>query len=211
MAGCCSHSTCDASAASPRLRLALWIALIVNAAMFLVEFVAGLAVGSVALWADALDFAGDAANYALSLTVLSWGLIWRARAALLKGVAMVLFGAVVMARALWAFQHGVTPEPITMGVVGMLALLANAGVARLLYRFRSGDANMRSVWLCSRNDAIGNRRLRYRKRIAGPCRWTSEVRARAVVGACHRRSRPARHRRRTTSPSEGMRTAERRA
>jgi Co/Zn/Cd efflux system component len=85
MAGCCSHSTCDASAASPRFRQALWIALIVNAAMFLVEFVAGLAVGSVALWADALDFAGDAANYALSLTVLSWGLIWRARAALLKG------------------------------------------------------------------------------------------------------------------------------
>ncbi len=76
MAGCCSHSTCDASAASPRFRQALWIALIVNAAMFLVEFVAGLAVGSVALWADALDFAGDAANYALSLTVLSWGLIW---------------------------------------------------------------------------------------------------------------------------------------
>ena len=156
MAGCCSHSTCYASAASPRFRQALWIALIANAAMFLVEFVAGLAVGSVALWADALDFAGDAANYALSLTVLSWGLIWRARAALLKGVAMVLFGAVVMARALWAFQHGVTPEPITMGVVGMLALLANAGVAMLLYRFRSGDANMRSVWLCSRNDAIGN-------------------------------------------------------
>jgi len=156
MAGCCSHSTCDASAASPRLRLALWIALIVNAVMFLVEFFAGLAVGSVALWADALDFAGDAANYALSLTVLSWGLIWRARAALLKGVAMVLFGAVVMARALWAFQHGVTPEPITMGVVGILALLANAGVAMMLYRFRAGDANMRSVWLCSRNDAIGN-------------------------------------------------------
>ena len=76
--------------------------------------------------------------------------------ALLKGLAMVLFGAVVMARALWAFQHGVTPEPITMGVVGILALLANTGVAMLLYRFRSGDANMRSVWLCSRNDAIGN-------------------------------------------------------
>lgn len=156
MAGCCSHSTCDASTTSPRFRQALWIALIVNAAMFVVEFVAGLAVGSVALWADALDFAGDAANYALSLTVLSWGLIWRARAALLKGMVMVLFGAVVMARALWAFQHVVTPEPITMGLVGILALLANAGVAIMLYRFRAGDANMRSVWLCSRNDAIGN-------------------------------------------------------
>jgi len=114
VAGCCSHSTCDAGAASPRFRQALWIALGVNAAMFVVEFVAGLAVGSVALWADALDFAGDAANYALSLMVLSWG------------------------------------------KVGVLALLANAGVALLLYRFRGGDANMRSVWLCSRNDAIGN-------------------------------------------------------
>jgi len=134
----------------------LWIALIVNAAMFLVEFVAGLAAGSVALWADALDFAGDAANYTLSLTVLSWGAMWRARAALLKGVAMALFGALVMARALWAFQHGVSPEPLTMGTVGVLALLANAGVALMLYRFRAGDANMRSVWLCSRNDAIGN-------------------------------------------------------
>ncbi|TAH44620.1 MAG: cation transporter [Betaproteobacteria bacterium] len=156
MSGCCSHSACDASAASPRFRQALWIALIINAAMFLVEFVAGLAAGSVALWADALDFAGDAANYTLSLTVLSWGLMWRARAALLKGVAMALFGTVVMARALWAFQHGITPEPLTMGAVGVLALAANAGVALMLYRFRTGDANMRSVWLCSRNDAIGN-------------------------------------------------------
>ena len=156
MSGCCSHSACDASAASPRFRQALWIALIINGAMFLVEFVAGLAAGSVALWADALDFAGDAANYALSLTVLSWGLMWRARAALLKGVAMALFGTVVMARALWAFQQGITPEPLTMGAVGVLALVANAGVALMLYRFRGGDANMRSVWLCSRNDAIGN-------------------------------------------------------
>ncbi|WP_449191825.1 cation transporter [Thauera sp.] len=156
MAGCCSHSTCDAGAASPRFRQALWIALGVNAAMFVVEFVAGLAVGSVALWADALDFAGDAANYALSLMVLSWGLLWRARAALLKGVVMTLFGAAVVVRALWAFQHGLVPEPLTMGAVGVLALLANAGVALLLYRFRGGDANMRSVWLCSRNDAIGN-------------------------------------------------------
>ncbi|HRJ25291.1 MAG TPA: cation transporter [Thauera sp.] len=156
MAGCCSHSTCDAGAASPRFRQALWIALGVNAAMFVVEFVAGLAVGSVALWADALDFAGDAANYALSLMVLSWGVLWRARAALLKGVVMTLFGAAVVVRALWAFQHGLVPEPLTMGAVGVLALLANAGVALLLYRFRGGDANMRSVWLCSRNDAIGN-------------------------------------------------------
>ncbi|HAY11617.1 MAG TPA: cobalt transporter, partial [Thauera sp.] len=79
-----------------------------------------------------------------------------ARAALLKGVVMTLFGAAVVVRALWAFQHGLVPEPLTMGAVGVLALLANAGVALLLYRFRGGDANMRSVWLCSRNDAIGN-------------------------------------------------------
>lgn len=156
MAGCCSHSACDFSTVSPRFRRALWMALIVNAAMFLIELVAGLAAGSVALWADALDFAGDAANYGLSLTVLSWGLTWRARAALIKGAAMALFGGLVMARTGWAFQQGVAPEPMTMGLVGMLALAANVAVAVMLFRFRSGDANMRSVWLCSRNDAIGN-------------------------------------------------------
>ena len=108
------------------------------------------------LWADALDFAGDAANYAISLVALSMGLMWRARVAMLKGLTMAAFGVVVVARSALAFYHGVPPEAMTMGLVGALALLANLVTAVMLFSFREGDANMRSVWLCSRNDAIGN-------------------------------------------------------
>ncbi len=140
----------------PAYRRVLWIALLVNAAMFAVEIGAGVASGSVSLLADAIDFFGDAANYALSLAVLPLGLAWRARAAVAKAASMVLFGLFVLGRAGWAALGGVPPEALTMGAVGVLALTANVGVAALLYAWRSGDANMRSVWLCSRNDAIGN-------------------------------------------------------
>lgn len=135
---------------------ALWIALLVNAAMFAVEIAAGLSAGSVSLLADAIDFLGDAANYGVTLAVLSLGVVWRARAAALKAATMLVFGGAVLAKALWSMSQGVPPEPFTMGVVGGLALAANVGVALLLYAFREGDANMRGVWLCSRNDAIGN-------------------------------------------------------
>lgn len=124
--------------------------------MFLLEVGAGLQAGSVALLADAIDFFGDAANYGLSLAVLSRGALWRSRTALLKAWCMLAFGVAVLARAAWAAWSGITPEAATMGAVGTLALAANVGVALLLYRFREGDANMRSVWLCTRNDAIGN-------------------------------------------------------
>ena len=140
----------------PRWRRALWIALVVNAAMFGVELVAGLQANSVSLLADAVDFAGDAANYALSLAVLSMALVWRSRAALVKGATMFAYGLFVLARAGWLLHSGSVPEPLAMGVVGFVALLANTGVAVLLYAFRTGDANMRSVWLCSRNDALSN-------------------------------------------------------
>jgi Co/Zn/Cd efflux system component len=160
---CACHSSCStetpANAAppiDPRWRRALWIALVVNAAMFGVELVAGLQANSVSLLADAVDFAGDAANYALSLAVLSMALVWRSRAAYVKGATMFAYGLFVLARAGWLLQSGSVPEPLTMGVVGLVALLANAGVAVLLYAFRTGDANMRSVWLCSRNDALSN-------------------------------------------------------
>lgn len=160
---CACHSSCStetpANAAppiDPRWRRALWIALVVNAAMFGVELVAGLQANSVSLLADAVDFAGDAANYALSLAVLSMALVWRSRAAFVKGATMFAYGLFVLARAGWLLQSGSVPEPLTMGVVGLVALLANAGVAVLLYGFRTGDANMRSVWLCSRNDALSN-------------------------------------------------------
>lgn len=134
----------------------LWIALAVNALMFGVEIVAGLRSGSVALLADAIDFFGDAANYGVTIAVLSLGLAWRARAALLKAASMLAFGAAVLGKAVWSMSQGLPPEAITMGLVGALALAANLGVAGLLYAFRRGDANMRGVWLCTRNDAIGN-------------------------------------------------------
>jgi cation diffusion facilitator family transporter len=159
MSACCDHDHCHTPAAGavpPGYRRALWIALAVNAAMALVEIGAGLAAGSVSLLADAVDFFGDAANYALSLAVLAMALHWRSRVALLKGWTMAGFGVFVLGRAAWSLATGQVPEPVTMGVVGTLALLANLGVALLLYAYRDGDANMRSVWLCTRNDAIGN-------------------------------------------------------
>ncbi len=157
MAGCCdSACTTLAADAGPRYRRILWIALAINAVMFLVEVFGGLASGSVSLLADAVDFAGDAANYGISLAVLSMGLLWRARAAWFKGACMALFGVFVLARTGWAGWAGTTPEPVQMGAIAILALIANVVTALMLYAFREGDANMRSVWLCSRNDAIGN-------------------------------------------------------
>lgn len=141
---------------NPRWRLILWIALIANAAMFLVEIIAGLAADSRALQADALDFFGDAANYAVSLGVAGLALAWRAKAAMLKAATMLVFGLWVIGYAVYAIAVGSNPEPTTMGVVGVAALLVNISVALMLFRYREGDANMRSVWICSRNDAIGN-------------------------------------------------------
>jgi Co/Zn/Cd efflux system component len=152
-ASCCPPAP---PAADPRVRRVLWVALVVNAAMFAVEVSAGLAAGSVSLLADAVDFFGDAVNYGVSLAVLSMAIRVRARAAQLKAACMAAFGVFVLARAGWAAQSGVVPEPLTMGVVAIVALAANVGVALLLFRYRAGDANMRSVWICSRNDAIGN-------------------------------------------------------
>ncbi|HSV45386.1 MAG TPA: cation transporter [Ramlibacter sp.] len=150
------HHGHGSGAPSARLRRVLWVALAVNALMFALEIGAGLRAGSVALLADAIDFFGDAANYALSLAVLSMGLLWRARAAAVKAASMLAFGVLVLGRAAWSAASGGVPEPVTMGAVGALALAANLGVAALLYAWRDGDANMRSVWLCTRNDAIGN-------------------------------------------------------
>ena len=159
MSGCCSHDGCAAeskASTSPAWRRALWVALAVNAAMFLGEIVAGAAAGSASLQADALDFLGDAANYAISLGVAGLGLTWRARAALLKGWGLLALGLWVLGSAVWHFTAGTLPQAEVMGVVGILALIANTGVAVMLFRFRQGDSNMRSVWICSRNDAIGN-------------------------------------------------------
>jgi cation diffusion facilitator family transporter len=142
--------------ASPRYRRVLWIALVVNAVMFAIELWAGFGTGSVSLLADAIDFFGDAANYGVSLAVLTMALAWRARAAFVKGICMLVFGLFVIGKALWAARTGTPPEAFTMGAISLLALAANVGVAVILYAWREGDANMRSVWLCSRNDAVGN-------------------------------------------------------
>jgi Co/Zn/Cd efflux system component len=144
------------SANNPRYRNILWAALIINLAMFGIEIGAGFKSGSTSLLADAIDFFGDAANYGVSLAVLSAGALLRSRTALLKGVCMIAFGLFVLARAAWMYSQGGTPEALTMGTIGLLALIANMGVAAMLYAYREGDASMRSVWLCSRNDAIGN-------------------------------------------------------
>lgn len=150
------HGHGPSGIAPPGYRRVLWIALFVNFLMFAVEIGAGVSSGSVSLLADAIDFLGDAANYAVSLAVLAMALAWRARAALLKAACMIGFGVFVLGRAAWVAYSGQTPEPLTMGLVGLLALAANVGVGWLLFAFREGDANMRSVWLCTRNDAIGN-------------------------------------------------------
>ena len=144
------------AAQDPKYRKILWFALIVNAVMFAIELGAGFRSGSVSLLADAIDFLGDAANYGVSLAVLTMAMAWRSKAALLKGACMLGFGFFVLGRAIWAAKTGVVPEAATMGVIGFLALTANISVALLLYNYRTGDANMRSVWLCSRNDAFGN-------------------------------------------------------
>lgn len=151
----CASST-EGSASDPRWRRALWIALGVNATMFAIEIGAGIAGGSRALQADALDFLGDSANYAISLAVSGMALAWRSRAATVKGLTLAALGIYVLIATAWAVWHGSSPEAPVMGAVGTVALFANGLVAVKLYRVRAGDANMRSVWICSRNDAIGN-------------------------------------------------------
>lgn len=155
--GCCGgDEAAPTDKVDPIWRRALWIALVINAGMFLAEMAAGVAGGSKSLQADALDFLGDAANYAISLGVVGLAMVWRARPAMLKGMTIFLFERGVIASALWSAVHGLLPHAEMMGVVGFAALIANVAVAAMLFRYRSGDANMRSVWICSRNDAVGN-------------------------------------------------------
>lgn len=154
-ANCCEHKH-EPSSIDGRYRRILWIALIINALMFAIEIAAGLSANSVSLLADSLDFFGDAANYGISLWVLGMSVQWRAKASLLKATSMAVFGVWVLASAVWNLIQGVVPDAKTMSLIGVLALLANITVAVLLYAYRNGDSNMRSVWLCTRNDALGN-------------------------------------------------------
>lgn len=154
--GCCGGCEAPPARQDKAWRRVLWIALAINATMFAVEIVAGVAASSAALRADALDFLGDSANYAISLGVAGLALQWRARAALLKGASLFLLGLWVLGSTVWMALTGTLPRAETMGIVGGIALVANLVCALLLWRHRDGDANRRSVWICSRNDAIGN-------------------------------------------------------
>ncbi|GAA5018162.1 cation diffusion facilitator family transporter [Acinetobacter puyangensis] len=157
MACCCTPEPPKQNRSYPaKFKMALWIALVINLSLFIVEVIGGIYAHSSSLWADALDFAGDSMNYAISLAVLGMSLYWRATVALLKGVTMASFGIFVLIKMCYAYTLGIVPEAMTMGLIGILALIANVICAVILYAFRDGDANMKSVWLCSRNDAIGN-------------------------------------------------------
>lgn len=153
---CPSDNVSDTNAIDPIFRRILWIALISNGLMFVVEIVASYFGDSISLQADALDFLGDAANYAISLFVLGMALHLRARASMVKGITMAVFGLWVIGNAVNRALVGSAPEPSVMGGIAVVALAVNFIVAFLLYRYREGDSNMRSIWLCSRNDAIGN-------------------------------------------------------
>lgn len=153
---CCSCEAPKFDGVSTAYRRALWAVIAVNATMFAVEIGAGALSGSMALWADSLDFLGDSLTYGLSLWVIGRPPAWRARAAVLKGLSLAAMGLGVLAATLWQTLVLGVPEAFVMSGVGALALAANLASVLILFRWRDGDANVRSVWLCSRNDAIGN-------------------------------------------------------
>jgi len=150
------HHHAPQSAPEGAYRRVLWVALVINAAMFAVELIAGWQARSVALQADALDFFGDATTYAVTLIVLGMGARWRAIAGMAKGLSLGVFGLWVLATTVIRYHEGGPPVAELMGSIGLLALVANLACVFLLYKFRAGDSNMRSVWLCSRNDAVAN-------------------------------------------------------
>ncbi|HSM43270.1 MAG TPA: cation transporter [Afifellaceae bacterium] len=156
MTGCGCGSGVKFDGLSPDYRRALWAVIAINGIMFLVEFLAGTLAGSQALKADALDFLGDTATYGISLFVIGMPLLWRARAALFKGLSLGAMGLWVLSSTVYHVLVLGVPKAEVMGAIGVLALLANLTSVLLLLRYREGDANVRSVWICSRNDAIGN-------------------------------------------------------
>ncbi|TNF21535.1 MAG: cation transporter [Rhodobacteraceae bacterium] len=155
MAGCCGQDA-KFEGVSADYKRRLWAVIAINATMFGVEMTAGQLAGSQALQADALDFAGDALTYGISLAVIGTSMRTRSLAALGKGVSLLLMGLWVMGSTLYQVLGPGVPEAPVMGVVGVMALAANLASVMLLVKYKDGDANVRSVWLCSRNDAIGN-------------------------------------------------------
>jgi Co/Zn/Cd efflux system component len=156
MAGCCNTETAAFDGMSADYKRRLWAVIAINAVMFAVEMGAGHWAGSQALKADALDFFGDALTYGVSLAVIGSSLSVRANAALFKGISLVAMGVWVFGSTFHAVLIAGVPSAPVMGVIGILALAANIASVLLLVAYKDGDANVRSVWLCSRNDAIGN-------------------------------------------------------
>ncbi len=152
---CCEHKIENIKENS-KFKKALYFALIINLSMFILEVIQGLASNSLSLKADAIDFLGDSLNYTISLFVIASSVQTRAKVSLLKALTMFIFGVWVVGEAFISFKTNQIPNSFTMSWVGILALVSNALVAFVLYKFREGDSNMQSVWLCSRNDAVGN-------------------------------------------------------
>lgn len=155
-ASCCGPKNINIKTVNKNFKNALWVALILNFAMFILENLQGILSNSLSLRADAIDFLGDSANYFVTLFVLNSALRKKATVSFFKALFMLGFGVWVLIEAIIRFNSHTVPDSFTMSWVGVLALAVNAAVAVILYKFRDGDSNMQSVWLCSRNDAVGN-------------------------------------------------------
>jgi cation diffusion facilitator family transporter len=153
---CCETKAEEISTLRGKHKNVLTVVLVINAVLFVVEAAAGLVAHSTALLADSLDMLGDALVYGFSLHVLWRSAEWKAAAAVLKGAIMAVFGVGVLIEAVYKVIAGVVPMAETIGIIGMLVLLGNGLCFFLLFRHRSDDLNMRSTWLCSRNDIIAN-------------------------------------------------------
>lgn len=156
MSDCCSDTACEIEKLQATQSRTLKTVLGINAVMFLIEFAAGILAASTALLADSLDMLGDTLVYGFSLYVVSRNDAWKSVSAFLKSGIMAAFGLFVFGQAAWKLLHPVTPQFEMIGLIGLLALAANCCCLALLTRHRSEDVNMRSVWLCSRNDIIAN-------------------------------------------------------
>lgn len=151
--------SCDAFLSGTKhakFKIALFIALFLSLGMFSIEILGSIYANSSSLLADASDFMGDSLNYIISLSVLNVGLYYRSWASLFKGVTMTLFGLMVLIKTSLMVWTGQIPEPLTIGLIGFLALIANSITMIILYKFHDGDSNMQSIWLCTRNDMVGN-------------------------------------------------------
>lgn len=156
MSAACGHDHAPFDGMSDTYKRRLWMVIAINAAMFAVEMTAGQLARSQALQADALDFFADAVTYGISLAVIGASLKTRSMAAAAKGGSLFLMGLWVFGSTIWRVFQGGVPEAPVMGLIGFLALAANLASVLLLMSYKDGDANVRSVWLCSRNDAVGN-------------------------------------------------------